>query len=219
MADNTGIGHRSAGKFGAMSSPTNLDLDRLQQAGIGAFFRPSQLEVLGITSDQLKALVKKGVVEHVARGLYRHTGAEVTEHYSLAAVSARVPDSVICLLSALRVHEIGAQISPEVWLAIPHKAEPPRLASIKLRLIRFSGSAWSSGIEKTTFEGVPAKITSPARTVLDCFRFERLVGREAALEALHDSLRQRKVEVDELYKLMNHLPSKLLRAALETMAP
>jgi predicted transcriptional regulator of viral defense system len=202
-----------------MPPPTELNEDQLRRAGIGVFFRPAQLEGLGISYDNLRRLVRIGVVERVARGLYRLADAEPTEHYSLAAVCARVPKSIICLLSALLVHDIGTQLPHEVWLAIPHKAEPPRLEGIKVRLLRFSGAAWSYGVQDTTFEGVPARITSPARTIVDCFRFERLIGREAALEALHDALRRRKVSTDAIMRVMDVLPSRRLRAALESMPP
>src|SRR5690348_10946434 len=80
---------------------------RLREAGLGAFFRPSQLEAAGMTRDQLPALVRSGSVERVGRGLYRIADADVTESYSLAMACARVPNSVVCLLSALRVHGIG----------------------------------------------------------------------------------------------------------------
>jgi len=202
-----------------MAETHKLDLKRLRRAGIGAFFRPSQLEALGISYDELRRLVTRGIVERLGRGLYRLADAEPSEHYTLAAVCARVPESIVCLLSALSVHEIGTQLPHEVWLAIPHKADPPRVPGIKVRLIRFSGAAWSYGIQRTEFEGVPARITSPARTIVDCFRFERLIGREAALEALHDGLRRRKVSTDAVMRALDVLPSRRLRAALETMAP
>lgn len=70
-------------------------------------------------------------------------------------------------------------------------------------------------MQETAFEGVPARITSPARTVADCFRFERLVGPEAAMEALPDGLRQRKVTVAELTRVVEVLPSRRLSAALD----
>jgi predicted transcriptional regulator of viral defense system len=202
-----------------MVDAPKLDLKRLHGAGIGSFFRPSQLEPLGISYDDLRRLVKRGTVERLGRGLYRLAGADPSEHYSLGAVCARVPESIVCLLSALSVHEIGTQLPHEVWLAIPHKAEQPRVPGIKVRLIRFSGAAWSYGIKRAEFEGVPARITSPARTVVDCFRFERLIGREAALEALHDGLQTRKVSTDALMRVLDVLPSRRLRAALESMAP
>ncbi|HEX4954985.1 MAG TPA: type IV toxin-antitoxin system AbiEi family antitoxin domain-containing protein [Thermoanaerobaculia bacterium] len=194
-----------------------LSLDRLRQHGMGAFFRPSELRVLGVRSDQLRTLVQEGTVERVGRGLYRLTEAETTEDYSLAAVCARVPESIVCLLSALQVHDIGTRVPAEVWLAIPHKARAPRLPEVRVRIVRFSGAAWTYGIVATSFEGVPARITSPARTVVDCFRYERLVGRETALEALYDGLRQKKVTTDSLYRTLEMLPSRRLRAALEAM--
>lgn len=108
------------------------------------------------------------------------------------------------------------QLPNEVWLAIPHKARPPRLPELRLRIVRFSGAAWTLGVEDVRFEGVPARITSPARTVVDCFRFERLLGPEAPMEALLDALRQRKVTIGELARVEEALPSRRLRAVLDT---
>jgi predicted transcriptional regulator of viral defense system len=194
-----------------------LNQKGLTKAGLGAFFRPSQVERLGIEYDELQRFVASGVAERVGRGLYRLTEAEPTENYSLAAVAARVPRSVICLLSALRVHGIGSQVPREVWLAIPHKARAPRFPGTRIRLLRFSGAAWTYGVVDTSFEGVPARITNPTRTVVDCFRFERLIGREAALDALRDSLRQRLVTTDSLFRTFEVLPSRRLRAVLMAM--
>lgn len=190
-------------------------IGRLKAAGITGFFRPVQLDAAGLTRDQLPALVRSGHVERVGRGLYRIADAEPTENYSLAMACTRVPKSIVCLLSALRVHGIGTQTSAEVWLAIPHKARAPRLRELRLRIVRFSGPAWTFGVHKTEFEGIPGRITSPARTVADCFRFERLVGPEAAMEALQDALRQRKVTVAELSRVAELLPSRRLSAALD----
>lgn len=153
----------------------------------------------------------------MARGLYRLADAEATEHYSLAAACAQVPRSVVCLVSALQVHGIGTQVSRDVWLAIPHKARAPRLRGTRLRLLRFTGPAWTYGVVDASFEGVAARITSPARTVVDCFRFERLIGREAAMEALRDALRRRLVTVDALGRVLDVLPSRRLEVALNVL--
>ncbi|MBD3237476.1 MAG: hypothetical protein GF330_12290 [Candidatus Eisenbacteria bacterium] len=190
-------------------------LQRLRDAGLGAFFRPAQVEQAGLTRDQLRTLVRRGNVEHVARGLYRLADAEPTEDYSLAMVCARVPEGVICLLSALRVHGIGTQSPPAVWLAIHQRARTPRVEGVRIRVVRFSAAAWTLGISRTQFEGVPARITDPARTVLDCFRFERLIGPETPIEALQDALGQRKTTVAELARLEETLPARRLRAALD----
>lgn len=199
------------GQRGTAAGP----LDRLRAAGITGFFRPYQLEAAGLTRDQLPSLIRSGRVERVGRGLYRLAEAEPTENYSLGMACARVPNGIVCLLSALRVHGIGTQAPAEVWLAIPHKARAPRMRELRLRIVRFSGPALTYGVQETEFEGVPAGITSPARTVADCFRFERLVGPEVAMEALGDALRRHMVTVAELSRVVEILPSRRLTAALD----
>ena len=193
-----------------------LNQDTLHEAGIGNFFRPSQLERLGIPYHRLRQLETAETVERVGWGLYRLADAEPTERYSIASVCARVPNAIVCLLSALQVHEIGTQLPRQVWIAIPHKARPPSLGNIGIHLVRFSGAALSCGLQETKFEEVPARITSPVRTIVDCFRFQRLIGREAALEALVEALRDRKVTASALMRMLEVLPSRRLRAILES---
>ena len=179
------------------SRPGAVDLRGL---GAKTFFRPSDAAELGVDSRGLRRLVDDGCVERVARGLYRLADAEPTEHYSLAAVCTRVPGAIICLLSALSVHGLGTQLPRQVWIAIPHKARTPRLPELPIKVVRFSGASLRYGVGSTAFEGVPARITSPARTVVDCFRFRRRVGKDVALEALRDALRERKASADEIWR-------------------
>lgn len=187
-------------------------------AGLGAFFRPKDAEEEGgISYETLQGLVREGLVERVGWGLYHRADLEPTENHSLAEVCARVPEAVVCLLSALQVHGIGTRVPAEVWLAVPNKARAPQVEGIRLQLVRFSGPAWTYGVVSTDFEGVPARITNPARTVVDCFRFQRRIGKEAAREALYDALDQKKVTVDALYRALGVLPSKRLRVTLEAM--
>lgn len=193
-----------------------LQQDGLRQAGIGSFFRPGQLQALGIPYHHLRRLEAANKNERLGWGLYRLSDAEPTENYSTASVCARVPSAVVCLLSALQVYEIGTQLPHQVWTALENEVKPPVLAKQGVRLIRFSGAAWTHGNEKMSFESVPARITSPARTVVDCFRFERLVGREAAAEALKESLQDRKVTTDDLVRTLRVLPSSRLRLILES---
>ena len=163
----------------------------LRSLGAKTFFRQRDAADVGIHSRALRRLVDDGVLERVARGLYRRTEAELTEHYTRAAVCARVPGAVLCLLTALCVHDIGTQLPAKVWIAIPHKSRTP-VTGLPVRVIRFSGASLRYGIEDAEFEGVPVRITSPARTIVDCFRFRRIVGMDVALEAIRDALADRR---------------------------
>ena len=171
-----------------------------QSLGARGFFRQRDAAQLGVHSRQLRRLVDAGSIERVARGLYRLADIEPTEHYTLAAVCARAPGAIVCLLSALNVHSIGTQLPWQVWVAIPHKARAPRFGDLPVKMVRFSGASLQYGVEDATFEGVPASITSPARTVVDCFRFRRLVGKDVAIEALRDALLERKATADAIWR-------------------
>lgn len=183
-----------------MDTPLHIRLDDLQAIGAGAFFRPQDAEEIGVSYHQLRRLVNQGEVEKVARGLYRLTSVEPSALYTLAAVCARVPDAIICLLSALQYHHIGTRVPREVWIAIPHKARAPRLPEFPVRVVRFSGASANYGIEEITIEGAPARVTSVPRTVIDCFRFHRLISRETALEALRSVLEEGRTTPEALWR-------------------
>jgi len=154
----------------------------------------------GLPTIALTRLVQAGKLERVARGLYGVPGAKTSEHRSLAEVSARVPKGVVCLLSALRVHEIGTQAPFEVWIAIPQHMVTPRLDQPAIRVVRMSDEALAEGIERRTIDGVKVPVFNAARTVVDCFRFRNKIGLDVALEALRDGWRQRKFTLDELWQ-------------------
>ena len=154
----------------------------------------------GLPTITLTRLVQTGKLERIARGLYGLPGATVSEHRSLAEVSARVPKGVVCLLSALRVHEIGTQAPFEVWIAIPQHMVAPRLDQPAIRVVRMSDQALADGVERRIIDGVKVPVFTAARTVVDCFKFRNKIGLEVALEALRDGWSRRKFTLDDLWR-------------------
>jgi hypothetical protein len=47
-----------------------------------------------------------------------------------------------------------------------------------------------TGVETRKMEGVLVQMTSPAKTVADCFRYRDTVGTDVAVKALRDCLRK-----------------------------
>ncbi len=189
------------GLFSTMTDAPNLTLHRLQRAGLGAFFRPSDVIPLGITEPALRTLQRHGTVERVARGLYRLTAAPPSEHHTVAAVCARSPRAILCLLTALRIHGIGTQLPSEVWLAIPHGAHAPRSEFAAVRTVKFTGVFLTAGVEPLRLDGVPTRITNPDRTIIDCLRLKRWIDREVAIEAAREGLRSRSVTASSLLRM------------------
>ena len=88
----------------------------------------------------------------VGRGLYIPAEAGITEEHSLAEAARRVPNGVLCLLTALQFHGMTTQLPYQVWVAIDPKAWLPKPASPPLRIVRFSGIALNFGVEHHMIE-------------------------------------------------------------------
>jgi predicted transcriptional regulator of viral defense system len=160
--------------------------------------RPKDLNQHGIPVIYLRRLLHRGELVQPARGVYAVTGHEPTLHHSLAMVSKRIPRGVVCLLSALAYHDIGTQLPSVVWLAIDQRSRPPVTTDLPAKIVRFSAQSLVEGVEEHSVEGVTVRITNPAKTVADCFKFRNKVGLDIALEALRDAWRKRKVTMVEL---------------------
>jgi predicted transcriptional regulator of viral defense system len=154
----------------------------------------------GIHPEFARRLVGKDILIRSERGLYTLAGSEITEHHNLALVGKRLSKGVICLTSALRFHGIGTQLPRKIWLALEKGSAQPRLAYPPVSFVRFSGAAFSEGIEVHKIEGIAVRIYSPAKTVADCFKFRNRIGLEAAIEAARECLRQNKAMADEIYR-------------------
>ena len=175
-----------------------LDLVKRKQT-----IRSRDLERAGIPRNYLGRLVRTGKLQKLGRGFYATNTAVPSEHSTLLEVNHRIPKAVICLLSALRFHEIGTQLPSEVWIAVDVKAwhawhsipDYPRV-----RIVRFSGKAMHFGVQEHRIGERTLRVFSPAKTVADCFKFRNKIGNEVAIEALRESYREKKASIDDLWE-------------------
>lgn len=162
--------------------------------------RPRELTEIGVSREVLGRLERAGQIERRGRGLYVPARAGFSEHEMLALASARVPHGVVCLLSALRFHGLTTQNPSEIWLAVDRKARAPAVPDLPLRIVRFSGTARTAGIERHLVDGVAVRVYAAAKTVADCFKYRRKIGIDVAVEALQECWASRRCSIDALWR-------------------
>jgi predicted transcriptional regulator of viral defense system len=160
--------------------------------------RPRDLDQYELPRAALQRLHRAGHVERVGHGLYRLANSTANEQMTMTEVCKRVPHGVVCLLSALRYYDLTTQAPFEIWLAIDVKARKPQ-TDLPIRIVRFSGQAFSEGVENNKVGGVTIKVYSPAKTVADCFKYRNKIGLDVALEALRECLKAHRCTMDELW--------------------
>lgn len=179
-----------------MATPTKMDaLMRLAQRGP---LRARDLAEAQIPRTYLKRLCDQGVLERVERGVYRLVESCSTEFHSLAQISLRFPKAAVCLLSALQFHGLTTELPHAVWIMIDRHARRPASTNLRIETVRASGPARTHGVDVHEIEGVSVKITSPAKTVADCFRYRRHLGLDVAMAALRDYVDGEYGTIDEL---------------------
>jgi predicted transcriptional regulator of viral defense system len=178
----------------------NTNQEILDIARARGIIRPRDLTALGLHRVALTRLVRQGLLTRVNRGLYTLPDRQMSAHGSLSEVASKYPQGIVCLLSALRVHELTTQSPFEVWLAIPNKARVPKVDYPPLRIVRFSGKALTEGIEEHVIDGVTVRVSNVARTVVDCFKFRNKIGLDVALEALREAWDKKRVRMDDLWR-------------------
>jgi predicted transcriptional regulator of viral defense system len=179
-----------------MSDTTEQILDFVRERGV---VRPRDLAARGLPRHQLRRLTEAGLLERIGRGLYSLSSDEPSEYRTLAEVAVRIPHGVVVLLSALQFHGLTSQMPHRVWVAIGEKDRMPA-TDLPVRIVRFSGAALSEGIEERMIDGVTVRVTSPAKTVADCFKYRNKIGLDVAIEALRLCIETRKCSRADLWR-------------------
>ena len=187
-------------------------------AAKGGVMRMAEAVEAGISRKSLYAMLDEGVVERLSRGVYRLTALPSLEAPDLVTVLTRVPDGVICLVSALAFHELTTQIPHAVDVAIGRGAEPPRIDYPPVHVYWFSGESFTEGIETQALDGMQLRVYSSEKTIADVFKYRSKLGLDVALEALRTWRQKRNSNVETiLYYARICRVERVMRPYLEAM--
>jgi predicted transcriptional regulator of viral defense system len=164
--------------------------------GNKTFIKPNEQ----IGREELARLARNKMIERVERGIYRNPKAQVSEYESLILASHIVPKGVICLLSALRFHDLTTQNPFEIWMALEPHAHRPKAETLNLRLVHFSGKSFTEGVEEHVLCSEKIRVYSVAKTLADCFKFRNKIGLDVALEALREAREKKSFAMDDLWR-------------------
>ena len=200
-------------------NPTSQIERLLRHLSSHGVVRPRDLETLGVSRVTLQRAVDRGHVVRRSRGVYVTADQPTTRHADVASVSVRVPKAVVCLLSALDFHGLTTQMPHAVWIMIQKSAHRPNITAPGIRVVLASGQALTAGVERHRIEGVEVPLTTPAKTVADCFRYRATVGKDVAIEALRDCLRKKKATPAEIFEMAKvDRVANIIRPTLEALA-
>ena len=200
------------------SSPKKYERAKKIFRDRGGVLKTGEALSAGIHPRMLYEMHRTGILEQLTRGLYRLADLPPLGNPDLVSVSLRIPNGVICLISALAYHEITTQIPHEIYLALARGTEPPRLGHPPIRIFWFSKQAFTQGIQTHKIDSVPFRIYSPEKTIADCFKYRNKIGLDTAIEALKLYREKKRFKADDLMKFARVCRvEKIIRPYLEAL--
>jgi predicted transcriptional regulator of viral defense system len=185
----------------------------------GGILRMSEAVQAGISRRTLYAMRDEEVLEQLSRGVYRLASLPGLEAPDLVAVATRVPNGVVCLISALAFHDLTTQVPHAVDVAIARGAEKPRIDYPPVNIYWFSGKAFTGGIETPTVDGKTIRIYGAEKSIADAFKYRSKIGKDIALEALRNWRGRRGSNVERLLEYARLCRvERIMRPYLEAVA-
>ena len=181
-----------------MASQHSVEVARSIFAKNGGMLRTAEALSLRIHPRTLYAMRDSGILERVARGLYRLADMRPLANPDWIPVVSKVPRAVICLVSALAYHELTTQIPHHIDIALPSHAQIPRVDDLPVRVFWFPARAFAAGVQNVRVDNSQVRIYSPEKTVADCFKYRNKLGLDIAVEALKLYQERRSPRIREL---------------------
>ncbi|WP_213105771.1 type IV toxin-antitoxin system AbiEi family antitoxin domain-containing protein [Candidatus Protochlamydia amoebophila] len=180
--------------------------------------RTAEAMRLGIHPRIIYQLRDEGLLEQLAKGVYRLVEVPDFSEPDLVLVSKKIPQAVICLISALAYHEITTQIPHFVYIAIPTKSRQSSLNYPPIRYFHYSEKVYNAGLETTLIGGYPVKIYNIEKTLADCLKFRNKIGMDVVIEALKMYWQRKGTQIDKLYEYAKiNRVEKILQPIMETI--
>ncbi len=181
-----------------MTSPIKEAKQRIRE--LGGTVRTREALAAGIHPRTLYQLRDNGEIEQLSWGVYRLADLPDLSEPDLVTVAKRIPEGVLCLISALAVHELTTQIPHAVHLALSRGTRYPTLDYPPLRIYLFSKVAFAAGVEERKIDEIPMRIFSAEKTLADCFKFRHKIGLDVAIEALRVYRRRPGANLQRVYE-------------------
>lgn len=152
----------------------------------------------------------KGDLIRLMPGFFVNADELPTEEKMIQWITARQPAATMNLISALSHHGITTQIPAYLSVALPRGVRMPRVYDYPVKAWATKREWTEIGVDEYRGEFGPYRVTSPERTLVDCFRYRHKIGLDVFMEALTMALQQKKLDTWKLDDIARRLSASRL---------
>ncbi len=131
-----------------------------------------------------------GELQRVMPGAMVNIDAILTAEQVMSLIHSRQPSTVMNLISALSYHKMTTQIPDALSVALPRGIRMPAVYALPIQVWYTSPALLCDCTVEGKSEYGPFFVTTPERTLVDCFKYRNKIGLSIFLEAARMGLGQ-----------------------------
>jgi len=165
---------------------------------MGGLASYAEILAAGFSKAILRSAINSGKLQKIDRGLYQLSAGSQLAKPDLVAASIKVPNGIICLISALSFHNATSEIPRNIEMAIPRGKHANKIHYPPVKFYRFAPNIWKAGLEEHKIGSRRIRVYCLARAVVDCFKFRNKVGMDVARDALKTAVTEKRIKPKEI---------------------
>lgn len=163
------------------------------------------------TRSTLYRRLAAGALQRVLPGVMIDAAEMLTEERLMSLLNGQQPAAAMNLISALHHYDMTTQIPDALSVALPRGVRMPRVHGFPVQVWYTTPMLLEGCIVEARCKYGAFRVTTPERTVVDCFKYRNKIGLAIFLEAL-------KMSHDRLNPSLLHAEAQRLRV-LRGMLP
>lgn len=142
-----------------------------------------------------------GKLIKVLPGFFVPADSIINDENLMQWIHAKQPDAVMSLVSALSFHGLTTQIPACLSVSLPRGKHIPKNFVTPVKVWYTKGTWHLCGVTQYSGAFGTYLVTSPERTLVDCFRYRNKIGLDIFLESLQIGIRERRYDLNMIAEL------------------
>ena len=172
-----------------------------------------------ITTIQIRTMLEEGKIEKISHGNYWNlmSGKKKPKHYKMLEASMTNKKAVICSLSACYFHGLLDEEPDKLYVATARTDRGGMKLNFPVSRHYFSVSSFEDDVLNVKTGGGSIRIYDMDRSVCDCIRLEKEIGRDTVELVVENYMKSKKKKPTHLLKYADRMRyGKIVREYLGT---
>lgn len=162
------------------------------------YLTTAEIMKVGYKKWWIQNLIDDGIIERVKRGLYKLCDDKYFTLDEEVDIMKIIPKGVLCLASALSLHELTTYTPYEYQIAIDRRYKATIPAYPPIKVYYYDTKYYEMGIQEVLKDGHIIRVYNMEKTLCDCLRYKNKLSNDIIFEAFKEYMKRKNKDLSLL---------------------